>query len=67
MFSILDDFRYELKFENGKLKSFAEQKIKVPSGGSGRLNNCIAWYFVTTFYYADGASSTFELPVYHLF
>jgi hypothetical protein len=63
MLSIADDFRYELKFENGKLKSVAERRSK-NSSGNQRTNECIDWYLVTTYYYSNGSSETFEQYVF---
>jgi len=55
--SITDYFRYELKFENGKIKSVKEIKEKNhPSNGSGRVNECIDWYEQTWFVWADGTA-----------
>jgi hypothetical protein len=43
---------HELKYENGHLKSFAHAK---DSGStSARANNCVDWYWVTTYYNSDG-------------
>ena len=59
--SVTDFFRYELVFENGKLKSVAEHsKRNAEKGSSGRVNGCIDWFLVTTYYYYDGSSSTSE-------
>lgn len=59
--SITDDFRNELKFENGKLKSVAEHRKKAAANNnSGRGNSCIDWYLITTVYYYDGTSDIFE-------
>jgi hypothetical protein len=55
--SVTDDFRYELKFENNKLKSVAERRSKTESEEL-KTNNCIDWYLVTTYYYADGSSES---------
>ena len=53
--SIADYFQYELKFENGELKSFAEQKKKNHSNNiSGRMNECIDWYLQTWYIWSDG-------------
>lgn len=61
---ITDYFQYELKFENGKLKSFAEQRQKPhPNNVSGRVSECIDWYWQTWFVWADG-SMTLESEVY---
>ena len=63
--SVTDFFRYELLFENGKLKSVAEQS-KRDSGRSAsiRVNGCMDWYLITTYYYYDGSSSTTEDYLY---
>jgi len=62
--SITDYFRYELKFENGKLKSVAEYtKKNTPNNGSGRVNECIDWYEQTWYVWSDG-SMTLESEVY---
>lgn len=59
-----DYFKYELKFENGKLKSFAEQKKKThPNDSSGRVNECIDWYLQTWLVWSDG-SMTLQSEVY---
>jgi len=43
---------HELEYENGHLKSFAHAK---DSGStSARVNNCVDWYWVTTYYNSDG-------------
>ena len=54
--SVTDYFRYELKFENGKLKSVTEQRKKTPpNNGSGRIaTDCIDWYLQTWYYWSDG-------------
>ena len=53
--SITDYFQYELKFENGKLKSVAEYKKKdSPKNGSGRVNECIDWYLQIWYVWGDG-------------
>jgi hypothetical protein len=61
--TITDDFHHELKFENGKLKSVAEQKRKL-NPTNGRVTGCIAWYLVTTYYYSDGSTETTEDYLY---
>ena len=59
--SITDYFRYELKFSQGKLESVAEQKRRESANNtSGRVNSCIDWYLITTVYYYDGSTSTYE-------
>ena len=53
--SITDYFRYELTFENGKLKSLAEYTKKdSPKNGSGRVNECIDWYLQIWYVWGDG-------------
>ena len=55
--SITDYFRYELKFESGKLKSMTNLKKKdQPKDGAGRLNTCIEWYEETWFIWWDGTA-----------
>ena len=55
--SITDNFRYELKFDNGKLKSVTELKKKEqPKDGSGRVNACIDWYEQTWYVWSDGTA-----------
>jgi hypothetical protein len=56
--SITDDFRYELKFENNKLKSIAELRTK-PGSDKQKTNGCIEWYLVTTYHYSDGSSESY--------
>jgi hypothetical protein len=59
--NITDNFQYELKFNQGKLESVAERSKKNNErNDSGRMNTCIDWYLVTTYYYTDGSSSTTE-------
>lgn len=59
--SVTDHFRYELVFESGRLKSVAEHsKRNAEEGSSGRVNGCIDWYLITTYYFYDGSSSTYE-------
>jgi hypothetical protein len=41
---ITDDFRYELKFENGKLKSVAERRSKNSSGNQRTNDSCIKYF-----------------------
>jgi len=61
MLSITDYFLYEIEFENGKLKSVAEQiKRNEEKNSSGRVNGCIDWFLITTIYYYDGGSDTYE-------
>ena len=55
--SVTDHFRYELKFENGKLKSMVELKKKKASNGSSKsVGECIDWYEQTWFVWADGTA-----------
>lgn len=60
--SVSDDLLYEMKYENGTLKSYSEITNKVKGSGPGRQStritvDCYDVYFVT--YYQDG-SSTWE-------
>ncbi|TMI95643.1 MAG: hypothetical protein E6H08_05950 [Bacteroidetes bacterium] len=53
--SITDYFQYELKFENGKLKSVTELNKKVhPNDGAERVNECIDWYLQIWYVWSDG-------------
>ena len=63
--SITDYFRYELKFENGKLRSVMDQKKKNhTNNGSGRENSdCIDWYLQIWYVWGDG-SVTLESETY---
>jgi len=64
MLSITDDFRYELKFENGKLRSMAWLKKKSQSNSvSGRVTECIDWYLQTWYIWSDG-SMTLQSEVF---
>ena len=59
--SVTDFFKYELRFENGKLKSVADQRPRAAANtSSGRVNNCTNWYLITTLYYTDGTSASYE-------
>lgn len=62
--SVSDYFQYELTFENGKLKYLAEYRRKNKSkDGSGRVNECIDWYWQTWYVWWDG-SMTLQSEVY---
>jgi len=62
--SVTDYFRYELKVENGKLKSLIELKKNADSkNGTARVNDCIDWYWQTWYVWSDG-SVTLESEVY---
>jgi len=54
--SVADDFRYELSFEKGSLKSITEKKSK-KSATTGRMNEyaCIDWYLQTWAVWEDGS------------
>ena len=59
--SITDFFRYELKFANGKLKSVTDRRPRTSiRNGSGRTSNCVDWFLITTIYYIDGSSESFD-------
>ena len=52
--SVTDDFRYELKFEQGKLKELTERKRKTVSS-TGRTTGCTDWYLQTWAVWEDGS------------
>ncbi len=55
--SITDYFKYELKFENGKLKYITDQRKQGASNdGIGRVNECIDWYEQTWYVWDDGST-----------
>lgn len=62
--SIDDYFKYELKFENGKLRSMAWlNKKNTPKDSSGRITECIDWYLQLWYVWDDG-SMTFISETY---
>jgi hypothetical protein len=62
--SIDDYFKYELKFENGKLRSMAWlNKKNAPKNSSGRMAECIDWYLQLWYVWSDG-SMTFISETY---
>ncbi len=59
--SITDFFKFELVFENGKLKSVTDKIPRLDTNkNTGRTDNCTDWYLITTVYYTDGTSSSYE-------
>ena len=46
--------------ENGKLNVNGITRTKNTKNGSGRTDACINWYWVTTYYYANGTTDTSE-------
>lgn len=57
--SIWNDFRYQLTFTGGKLKSVSEKR-RGRSNALSAILTCIDWYLVTTIYYTDGTTETYE-------
>jgi hypothetical protein len=53
--SVTDHFSYELRFEKGKLTSFAERKTKVADSNSGKVQGCTKWCLVITWHSPDGS------------
>ncbi|MBL7745419.1 MAG: hypothetical protein JNN00_18260 [Chitinophagaceae bacterium] len=58
--NVYDDFLYELKFENKKLKSVAEKRKRIDTGAGRLTMECTDWYLVTTIYYDDGSTEVYE-------
>ena len=64
--SIFDKFLYETKYENGSQETFSEIRPKSePANTASRENQtCTDWYLITTYYYADGTTVTYESFLY---